>query len=261
MDKPAPAQRKRAVPAVTRAIAILRRLGGSDEPLGVQQIARDLGLVPSTCLHILRVLKDEGLVAFDPVSKRYFIDVGILSIARSAIEKNPFASLIQPKLDDLAKSFGLTAIAVKLVEPTSMVVVALSQVPLPFRLQVDLGSRFPALISATGRCFAAFNTPDEAMLRKGFAALNWDNPPEFATWREEVRQAREQGYAVDRGNYISGVTVVAVPFFDDRNRMNHGMVVIGISERVATIGVPALAREMLAVRDEVAPMLMGKPGG
>ncbi|MDX5359811.1 MAG: IclR family transcriptional regulator [Alphaproteobacteria bacterium] len=254
-------QRKRAVPAVTRAIAILRRLGGSDEPLGVQQIARDLDLVPSTCLHILRVLKDEGLVAFDPISKRYFIDVGILSIARSAIEKNAFASLIQPQLDKLTTRFGLTTIAVQLIEPSSMIVVALSQVPLPFRLQVDLGSRFPAMISATGRCFAAFNAPDEATLRKGFAALHWDNPPDFDVWREEVRQARELGYAVDVGNYISGVTVVAVPFFDSRNRMAHGMVAIGISERVATIGVPEVAKAMLALRDEVAPMLFAKSRG
>ena len=71
----------RRVPAVTRAVGLLRRLGAAAEPVGVNQLARDLALVPSTCLHILRVLVDEGLVAFDPHSKRYSIDVGILPIA------------------------------------------------------------------------------------------------------------------------------------------------------------------------------------
>ena len=64
-------QRVRQVPAVTRAVAILRLLGRSDEPLGVHAIARALALIPSTCLHILRVLVAEGLVAFDPGTKRY----------------------------------------------------------------------------------------------------------------------------------------------------------------------------------------------
>src|SRR5262249_50702680 len=49
----------RSVPAVTRAVAILRLLGASEEPLGVNAIARALELVPSTCLHILRVLAGE----------------------------------------------------------------------------------------------------------------------------------------------------------------------------------------------------------
>ncbi len=252
---------KRAVPAVSRAIAILRRLGASDEPIGVQQISRDLGLVPSTALHILRVLNDEGLVAFDKVTKRYSIDVGILAIARTALEKNAFASMIQPRLDELTTEFGLTTIGTQLVEPSSIVVVALSQVPLPFRLQVDLGSRFPALISATGRCFAAHNVEGEAELKKGFNALKWDVAPDYETWRREVQETREKGFAVDVGNYISGVTVVAVPFFDTRGRMANGMVAIGISERVASIGVEGIAKQMLKVRDEVSPTLLGHRGG
>ena len=61
---------KRAVPAVTRALAILRFLARSAEPVGVNPMARELELVPSTCLHILRVLQDEGLVDFESATKR-----------------------------------------------------------------------------------------------------------------------------------------------------------------------------------------------
>src|SRR5262245_61591275 len=67
----------RPVPAVTRALAILRLLGRSEEPLGVNAIARALELIPSTALHILRVLVAEELVAFDPVTKRYRLDAGL----------------------------------------------------------------------------------------------------------------------------------------------------------------------------------------
>ena len=248
---------RRQVPAVTRAIAILRCLGQSDEPLGVNQLARELDLVPSTCLHILRVLEEEGLVAVDPLSKRYSIDVGILPIARAAIQRNAFTTLIQPHLDDLTTRFGVTGVATQLTDPTHMVVVALSQVQLPFRLQVDLGSRFPALISATGRCFAAFNGLPEDVLRDGFAQLKWDHPPGFRTWRAEVEETQQRGYAVDHGTYISGVTVLAVPFFDGAGRMTHSMVAIGISERIDQTEAPVLAEVMLTVRDEVASMQIG----
>ena len=42
-------RRVRPVPAVTRAVAILRLLGRSEEALGVHAIARALTLIPSTC--------------------------------------------------------------------------------------------------------------------------------------------------------------------------------------------------------------------
>ncbi|MCA8928950.1 MAG: IclR family transcriptional regulator, partial [Alphaproteobacteria bacterium] len=222
----------RPVPAVTRAIRILRRLGAAAEPMGVNPLARDLGLVPSTCLHILRVLTAEGLVEFDPASKRYSIGVGILPIARSAIQRNGFATLAQPMLAALSEQFGVTAMATQLVEPQQMVVVALSHANLPLRLSAELGSRFPELISATGRCVAAFNGYDAATLRQRFAQLHWDNPPAFAAWMEEVEQTRRDGHGIDRGAYIGGVTIVAVPLFNDAGAMVRGLVGIGLSDRI-----------------------------
>lgn len=72
-----------------------------------------------------------------------------------------------------------------------------------------------------------------------------------------MEDTRARGYAIDRGPYISRVTVLAVPFFDGRGRMVHSMVAIGISERFDQTGLPVLAEAMLSVRDEVAAMYLG----
>ena len=242
---------------MTRAVGILRQLGKANEPLGVNQIARELDLIPSTCLHILRALVDEGLVAFDPVSKRYSIDIGILPIARSAIQKNSFTTLMERHLTEFSLRFGVTGVATQLSDSDYMVVVALSQAPLPFRLQVDLGSRFPALISATGRCFAAWNSMPDSELKKRFAKLNWEHSPTFEQWKSEVEETRQHGYAVDSGSYIGGVSILAVPFFDKTGRMSHSFVAIGITEKVEAVGIEKIAAEMLTIRDEVTSILVG----
>lgn len=250
---------RRQVPAVTRAVAILRFLARSPEPVGVNPMARELDLIPSTCLHILRVLQDEGLVEFDSQTKRYSMGIGILPMARAALQKNSFSTLVQPRLSDLSARFGVTAIATQLAEPDQMVVVALSHSTMPFRLQVDLGSRFPALISATGRLFAAFGQLDQGLIRSRFERLVWDHPPAFETWKEEIEESRARGYAVDQGSYISGVTVVAVPVFDAGGRMFRSLVAIGITERLEKGEVPKLARALLSIRDEIqdGQMVMG----
>src|SRR5689334_10878166 len=147
--------RIRPVPAVSRAISILRLLGRVRTPLGVKAIARELDLVPSTALHILRALVMDGLVRVD-ATKRYSLGTGMLSLARAVLETSGFANLVQPELDRLSKDHATTAIGVEATGIEHMVVLALSRTRTPIRLHVDVGSRFPALISATGRCVAAF---------------------------------------------------------------------------------------------------------
>ena len=236
--------RVRPVPAVSRSIAILRLLGKNPAPLGVKAIAQSLGLVTSTCLHILRVLVQEQLVSVDADTKRYKLGVGMLSLARSVIERNSFANVAQPVLDRLSREWGVTAIGVEVTGLEHMVVVTLSRSQMPFSLHLDVGSRFPALISATGRLIAAFSDRPWSEIEQGFKRLRWQNAPDLKTWRAEVEAVRRKGFSIDRGNYINGVTIVAVPLFDASNRVGHAIVAAGVANQLDNSRSIALARHM-----------------
>ncbi|MGG5809303.1 IclR family transcriptional regulator [Falsiroseomonas sp. CW058] len=247
----------RGVPAVTRAAAILRLLARSTEPLGVQPIARALGLVPSTCLHILRALAAEDLVSFDPVTKRYGLAGGVLALARAMLRHDAFGNLAQPVLDRLATRHGATAIGVEVAGLERIVVVAISRPGQALRLQVDIGSRYPALISATGRCIAAFGGHPWPVLERRFAALRWEDPPSLAEWRADIAATAQAGYAVDEGRYIAGVTVVAAPVMP-HGRVSHAVVMVGVSEQLRRIGLAALGEEL---RAEAAALTRRLEGG
>jgi DNA-binding IclR family transcriptional regulator len=240
---------RRPVPAVTRAVAILRLLGRSEAPLGVNAIARALALVPSTCLHILRVLAAEELVAFDPATKQYRLGAGLLAMARSALSHNGFAELVQPGLDRLVRRHGVTAIGVQVHGLEHIVVVAMARPDRALRLQADVGSRFPALISASGRCIAAFGGHSWSALERRFRTLRWDRPPTLAAWRAEVEATRTKGFAVDEGNYIRGITVIAAPVGGAGGAVDHVVAVVGVTEQVRQIGVETLALELRAIAD------------
>jgi len=236
--------RLRQVPAVSRAVAILRLLGTAQDPLGVKAIATALSLVPSTCLHILRVLVAEGLVKVDADTKRYALDSGMLSLARSVIERSGFTTLVQPVLDRLAHTWGITTMGVELQSREYMIVLALSRSRMPFGLHVDVGSRFPALVSATGRLFAAYGEQSAAQLERRFRMLRWGRPMNFPTWQREVALARRKGYGVDRDRYINGVTVVAVPLLNVAGKITHTLVGAGLSEQLDAGRVSSLAGDM-----------------
>jgi len=235
----------RAVPAVSRAIAILRLLGRTRTPIGVKSIAGALDLVPSTALHILRVLVAEELVKVDS-AKQYTLGMGTLALARASLESDGFPAAVQPHLDALSKRYGVTAIGLELPNLQHMIVVALSRAQAPVRLHVDVGSRFPTLISATGRCVAAFGDHPLPEIEKRFRALRWDNAPGWDAWRREVETVRRQGYSIDRNTYIAGVTIVSVPVLTVSGALSQCLASVGITGQLDRAKSVGLAHDMQA---------------
>ena len=263
-NQPIPTDKKLAntlkeskAPAISRA-AILRLLGKSETPLGLQSIARALNLVPSTCLYVLRALVDEEFVAFDPDTKRYSLEAGVLTLARHWLRRNQFTDLSQPVLNRISQDFDVTVLGVNVVGLEHIIVVAISQAGNNFQISAQVGSRFPALISATGRCIVAFGDYAEDELKEKFDALRWDEPPTFDDWKAQIEKTRSDGFAVDEGNYISGVTVVAAPVWKTRDKLSHALVAIGISSSLNRNGLPLLQEALLKNAQILSNQLSGE---
>lgn len=245
-------------PAIARAAAVMHLLGKSDTPLGLQAIARELDLVPSTCLYVLRALVAEEFVAFDPATKRYALQAGVLTLARHWLRHNGFTDLAQPVLDRIAQRFDVAVLGVQIVGLDHIVVVAVSQSGGNLQISAQIGSRFPALISATGRCIAAFGSHADAEIKARFKTLRWDDPPSFAAWKAQVEQTRRSGYGVDDGHYIDGVTVVAAPVWRTRASLSHALVAIGVGRAMKDAKLPALGQSLLAAAASLSNQLSGE---
>jgi DNA-binding IclR family transcriptional regulator len=243
------------VPAVSRAAAILRLLGRATEPVGVQHIARALNIVPSTCLHILRTLVAEEFVRFDPVTKLYTLNAGVLLLARQWLSQDRFAAVAQPALDRIARQYGVTAIGVQIVGLEHMIVVAMARSETMIQLHTQIGSRFPATISASGRCIAAFGEYGREDLHRSFKRLRWDHAPTLAEWETQVAQTRRNGYAIDQGNYMAGITVVAAPVFGIGGRLTHCLVVVGISGQLRDATLTRIGTDLRESAAQVSQQL------
>ena len=232
-DKLAKKPALREVPAVTRAIRILRFLSKSSEPIGVVPLARSLGMIPSTCLHIIRVLCDNGMVSFDPRSKLYTLGPAVLAFSAAYSFSNPFPRVARQHLQTLSRSFDSAFAAMEQSGPDHCIVAAATD-PVPgLSIRLSVGSRFPILVSAAGSCFAAFGHMTPQQLKEGFAKLRWDKPPTFNQWLKNIESTRASGYAVDSGNYMRGITVVALPARDGEGHLRGCICAIGLREQLS----------------------------
>jgi DNA-binding IclR family transcriptional regulator len=255
------ASNRRQVPAVSRAIAILDYLASAKEPVGVVPLARHIGLIPSTCLHILRALADEGLVMSNPQTKQYSIGAGVLSLARAYARQDPLIQVTQAQLEDLSKRHGCAFAAVERSGTDHCIVVAIGDAQAGLSVRVSIGTRFPALVSATGICFAAFGAMEPDEIRRGFERLAWDDPIAFDAWLEEVEKARRLGYAVDEGHFIVGTRIVAVPVFRHDRTLLGCIAAVGLRERLAGNALSLLIEDLRTVAGEVDAALAARGDG
>jgi DNA-binding IclR family transcriptional regulator len=144
----------------------------------------------------------------------------------------------------LTKTWGIISAGVELEDSGHMIVLAISRSRTALALNVDVGSQFPPLLSATGQVFAAFGDMGWPDLMKRFKSLQKHNPVDFSSWKKGVEISKRKGFSVDRGDYISGVTIIAVPVLNASGKLTHALVGGGLSDQFGATRVSALARSM-----------------
>jgi len=223
------AVRIREVPAVRRAAAILHLLARHGEGMNVSRLARELGMVPSTCLHIMRELAGAHLVSFEPQGKTYRLGMEVLSLANQLSSHDVFIQAAQPRLAQFARDYGVSASAHRR-EGDEIVVVA--GVAASEGLVSPLGVRVPCLSAAAGRLYATDSGWSDAQLRSHFERVRWQNRPEFAVWLKEANGAQALGYAIDEGHFRLGVTSIAAGIPDRHGHVLHTISINVISAQM-----------------------------
>jgi len=245
--------RTREVPAVRRATAILWLLGRHSDGLTLSRVARELDVLPSTCLHILRELVASRLVAVDSDTKLYRLGSGVLTLARLLSQQNRFVRVAQPVLDRLSREFHVGASAQQRERDDDMVVVAAASV-VPGDM-VSPGARTPLFTSASGRLMGALGNYDEHELRRRFARVRWQDSPDVETWLKELRAARRNGYAIDEGHFRKGITAIAAPVFNADGIADRAISITTVSAQLDAATRKRLAKEVQAAAAEVTKAL------
>ena len=129
---------RKPVGALSAGLAVLRHLGRSGGGAGVNRIARELGLNPSTCFNLLRTLAWEGVVSFDPASKTYRLGPGVVELARGALEPAARARQMRPHLEAVAARHRVTVTLWQRVGDDRVVLIDRAEADAAMQVQTQL---------------------------------------------------------------------------------------------------------------------------
>ena len=248
---------EKLVGALVSGLSVLRYLASTATPVGVSRVARDLDLNASTCFNLLKTLVHERLVVFDELNKTYTVGLGLVEIAKGALEHTSSVRMLRPHLEQLAARHRITATLWNRIPGDRVLLVDRADNESAVRVHMSIGQRLPMYIGALGRCMAAHSGLSDRALRARINELRWDDPPRFDEYLAEVEQARRCGYAVDNGRYVAGVTAASAAIFDGSARPIMAISAVGFSAQLDAAAIRALGEDLRERAAEISRVLSG----
>jgi DNA-binding IclR family transcriptional regulator len=183
------------IQAVDRAVALLKAVADSSTPPTVLELAQTCRINRSTAWRLLRTLEHHGLVDRDPITQRYTVGYGAISVA-AAVTDDALVRRLRPVIEKLAIRTGES---VTLAVAKRFNLVYVDQVDPPDLIMPTwLGKPLPLHATSGGKVFLAWLRPDEreAILPKELPRYTENTITDRAELDRQLDAIRQTGYAL-----------------------------------------------------------------
>src|ERR1700716_1286318 len=201
----------RPVASVARALALLEELRDSEHGVGVNELARRIGVSASTASRLLATLESAGMVQRNGQGP-YRLGLALVTLADRVLSRLDLQALARPLLVELMESTGETA---TLSLPGEREAITVDSVPSRSSVvsMARLGRPSISHATAVGKVMLAFGggpLPRE----RDLIPLTDRAITDRAHLAAPVQRVRERGYGTVFGERESDVNAIAAPVFD-----------------------------------------------
>lgn len=245
---------------VDRVVDILETFQRLGPELGVSDVSRALGLKKATAHRLLASLLHRGMVAQDPVTRRYRLGIKLWELGSLATSQVDWVDRIKPYLQSLSDLSGETT-HLAVLNDGQVLYVDKVESSRSLRMPSQVGRRLPVHCTGVGKALVAF-LPDEVLMgivaRRGLPMITSHTITELAVLLHELAAVRELGYAIDNEEIDEGLTCLAAPVRDHTSHVTAAMSIAGPTSRLKPESIPALAAQVVQTANE-ASLALGCP--
>ena len=247
---------------IGRGFRILAWMAGRDDaPFGVREIAKGLGMSPSTVHRLLGLLEEEGLVRQDGPGGGYRLGDELLRLAWAVAETHPLERAALPHLRVLAERSGETA-TLGVYDPVRFqtCVVAVVESDEPFRYVSRLHEWRDLHTGASGRAVMAFLPEEvrrEIVERTRLAPATAHTITSAEELERVLAGVRAHGYAFSQEERRVGGVGIAAPVFGAAGAVVGEVGVSVPTQRFSAGDEPRLAGLVRACADGVSTAIGG----
>jgi DNA-binding IclR family transcriptional regulator len=206
----------RRVAAVERALAVLDELARDSTELGTNELARRIGVNPSTASRLLSTLEAARLVQRTPASGRFRLGLRLVELGSAALARLDLRAAARAHLEELVGETGETA-TLSVPGERDAVTVDFVQSASSVQSVARLGRPSVAHATAAGKVLLAFgDVPLQSAPLEHFTPRTITDPTKLAA---EIKRVRGQGWAEAAGERERDLNAIAAPVFGVDGRL------------------------------------------
>jgi DNA-binding IclR family transcriptional regulator len=204
--------------SVQKALQILLSFVPHNNEIGTKEISERLGLHKSTVSRLLNVLASYGFLQRDVKTRKFRLGISAAKIS-TTIKQSLSERLIgiaQPHIDDLRNETGETVALEVWVGNCTIMAYRAEVLRLRRVYLLRLGDRVDVHISAGARIILAFLPPNvvDIALQGPFERYTENTIVDPHIIKEHIKKARDEGFAISKGERHPDSNIIAVPIFD-----------------------------------------------
>lgn len=232
--------------SVAMMVRVLDELALAEAPIGVTQLARQMGESKTRIYRYLSSLRRLGMVDQDPSTERYRLGWKLFQLGEAAAQQFDLGKLAEPYLKRLR---DLTRVSALLSVPVNgeALVIASAEDDRKVSITVKPGNRPSAHASAQGRIVLAFSGPEvqKRALGRKLEAFTPQSITDGAAVMRRLARIRERLYDDAPNETMLGINALSAPVLRGGNELA-GM--IGIVGSIQDIATPPEPRQIELVR-------------
>jgi DNA-binding IclR family transcriptional regulator len=238
-----------------KGLGLLEALARSRRPRGVTDLAREIGYTKSNVHRTLQTLCAAGYVRQIAATGEYECSLKVAMLSTAVQSRLDVKRIAEPYMESIAASTQET-VHLSLLDELEVFYLHKIDSPQPVRAYSEIAGRAPAHCVATGKALLAFQ--GEAYLDRFPETLPAPTARSVTTrtaLRDELRQVRQQGYAINRGEWRETVGGLAAPIFDATRQPLAAIGISGPLDRLRPARLKAFAPEVVAAARAISEAL------
>lgn len=204
-----------------RGLAIMNAVANATRPLSITDLVNELGLAKPTVHRIASQLIDENYLQRNPNDKRFVIGNKLMEFSTRILSNNSIGAPRRAILEALSNEIGETCNCTML-DGYHTVYFDRVECNWPIKINLHPGSKLPLHATASGKLFLAYmkkNDRDRILDATQLIASTEHTITSTEKLVAQLTEVKRKGIAFDNEEFIDGMIAIAVPVFDNKNRV------------------------------------------
>ena len=228
-----------------KTLNIIEYLALADEAMSLSEIAKGTSISKSTTHRLLQTLLTRHYVEKDS-QQRYSIGFKLIQLVSNQINNLELQTEATSILSTLRAELGLS-VHLGILDGAEVVYIEKLQSPVPSLQYSNVGYRTPAHCSSMGKCLLSCKSGhqlDAFLDIHPLQKYTKKTLTDIHTFRQYLKKVRQQGWAMDDGEYLDGHRCIGAPIYDYRSEAISSISVSGSTTDISDERIPFIVSQV-----------------